>query len=221
MNTVSKNTNATIVTFAITQDMSPFDYLGKEQMFDLVDKKYEYNTRYSDFKKEKDSINTITKILNLLEVDKIWVTESGSLMDCHLKVDVVVKYNNRYIGFQVKSSQFGFTKYVEQWKGKKLKPFGYYSVEKKMYNAPGCVWCNSNSKPIELMLAISKWLNIPIKDEVKDTLIKYKQLRKLNVFSISNDIAQLMNLTIEEINTWVTLKIATFKDGKITYLNYK
>lgn len=207
-----------LATFGISERMYPFDYLQKEQLFELVDKEYRFQ-HYSKegLAKEKKSIEITTKIAHLLSVDEVWASEEGSKLDCHLKIDIILQQESRYIGFQVKGSERSYSKYLRQWQGRRLSPHGW-GTNTATYPAPGCIWVDQNTNKLELLLALSRWLKVSISEKTKNSLAKFRQLRHLKVTSINSDIAQLMSCGVDDYNVWATLELATICNGQIRYL---
>lgn len=201
------------MTYGITTAVKPLT-LSKKQLVNLVDKEYDYKNKF--YYKEEETITTVCSLLQLLDVDKVLVTESGSKLDCHLKVDVAVKQGNSYIGFQVKSSQAGYDKYADTYLNRRLSSQynGHYD-----YVAPGCIWLNRSTDKLRLLIAISEWLGIAISDNTKAAMRKYKQCKQLKVMTLSSDIATLLNVTIDVVNIWVMLGIAKCDNGNLTYLH--
>ena len=202
------------MTYGITTAVKPLT-LSKKQLVNLLDKEYDYKNKF--YYKEEETITTVCSLLQLLNVDKVLVTESGSKLDCHLKVDVAVKQGDRYIGFQVKSSQRNYDKYCDNYLNTRLASHGYGT--RCDYVAPGCIWLNRSTDKLRFLIETSKWLDIVISDNTKDVIRKYKQCKQLKVMTISSDIATLLNVTIDVVNIWVTLGIAKCNNGNLTYLH--
>ena len=202
------------MTYGITTAVKPLT-LSKKQLVDLVDKEYDYKNKF--YYKEEETITTVCSLLQLLDVDKVLVTESGSKLDCHLKIDVAVKQGNSYIGFQVKSSQRSYDKYCDNYLNTRLASHGYGTT--KDYQAPGCIWINRSTDTLRFLIEISKWLGIAIRDNTKDAIRKYKQCKKLKVMTLSSDIATLLNVNTTVVNVWVTLGIVKCDNGVISYLH--
>ena len=96
------------MTYGITTAVKPLT-LSKKQVTKYLDKiERSWVLEAKNVTKEQETITTICNLLQLLDVDNVLVTEFGSKLDCHLKVDVAIKQGDRYIGFQVKSSQSGY-----------------------------------------------------------------------------------------------------------------
>jgi hypothetical protein len=95
--------------YGITTAVKPL-ILSKKQIIDLVDEEFFFDDHRFDYK-EEITISILMPLLQLLDVDKVLLTQSGSKLDCNLKVDIAIKQGSKYIGFQVKSSKYGYDKY--------------------------------------------------------------------------------------------------------------
>jgi hypothetical protein len=196
------------MTYGITTTVKPLT-LSKKQITKYLDKiEHNWIVEAENANKEQETITTICNLLQLLDVDKVMVTESGSKLDCHLKIDVAVKKGDHYIGFQVKSSKCGYDRYISNYLTKNLD-YGNYNGQ-----APGCVWLNKDTDKLRLLVAISKWLDITINAETEQALLKYKQCKFHNI----KPEALKRIIDNRTINLWVMLGIAKYDNGMIGYL---
>ena len=113
-------------------------------------------------KKGKNTELYLVNILKLLELDEIYLVEDGAILDCIYKIDIAVKCRNQWLGFQVKAGEYGFNKH-------------------KKSSSVGVVQCTPDSESLKLLIELSKWLNVPIRNSVIEELRQWKQVKQLKV----------------------------------------
>jgi hypothetical protein len=121
------------------------------------------------------------------------VAEVGSKLDCHDKIDILIETDNDCVlGFQVKH---GF-KNAESFSTK--------------YNI-GVIWIEPNYNPLVLLLQLSKFLKLDIKDEVKQlyTLVKLHRNKLLP--------SKIVNLSKYQLDILTTLKLIQIRGRDIQF----
>jgi hypothetical protein len=107
----------------------------------------------------------------------------NSVLNTNLKIDVILKKGDLIKGFQAKSSYRNCINYLGKYEGRYLDP--YYCVFAKKYRvevaplssyeftAPGVTYLSIKGKGSSMskyLWELSKWLEIPIKEEYKQLL---------------------------------------------------
>jgi hypothetical protein len=106
----------------------------------------------------------LVNILKLLQLDEVYLVENYTILDSVYQVDIAVKRNDQWLGFQVKSSEYAF-----------------YQHRNK--SSVGVVQCTSDTESLKLLIELSKWLDVPIKDSVIEELRKWKQVKQMEIKS--------------------------------------
>lgn len=100
---------------------------------------------------------SLLALVSLLEVDKAYIAPCGSYADCKLKCDLIVEYQGARLGIQVKSSENAAKSHI----GKHPKV--------------GVFWKGEDN--LTALIQLSKWLKVPVKQEVKETVALWQKLR--------------------------------------------
>jgi hypothetical protein len=122
-----------------------------------------YNTKAAVDKGKKTELYLVN-ILKLLQLDEVYLVENYTILDSVYQVDIAVKRNDQWLGFQVKSSEYAF-----------------YQHRNK--SSVGIVQCTSDTESLKLLIELSKWLDVPIKDSVIEELRKWKQVKQMEIKS--------------------------------------
>jgi hypothetical protein len=123
--------------------------------------KFDKNTKASIDKGKKTELYLIN-ILKLLQLDEVYLVENYTILDCVYQVDIAVKRDDQWLGFQVKAGDYGFNKH-------------------KKSSSIGVVQCTPDSESLKLLIELSKWLNVPIRNSVIEELQKWKKVKQLKV----------------------------------------
>lgn len=126
----------------------------------------------------------VYELLLLLNAEEVFLPPSKvkgnknylSYLDTTLKVDVLMKIGNHYLGWQVKSSLALVDSHLEK---------GKVTFKGKAYPLPGLIVIdhkkNSNVNwKYKLLVSIAEQAGVPIKEEVVLAISKWKPLRKLD-----------------------------------------
>lgn len=130
------------------------------------------------------TLSTEKKVFNVckfLNADRVISTRLNSILNLHLKIDVVVIYQEKALCFQAKSSKDGAKKHQKVYEGKNLNPYhrGQLDCRKTLpkvadsYVAPGVAYLDvtkGNESLFSFLMAISKWLEIKPQEEYLDIL---------------------------------------------------
>jgi hypothetical protein len=119
------------------------------------------NTKSAVDKGKKTELYLIN-ILKLLQLDEVYLVENYTILDCVYQVDIVVKRDDQWLGFQVKSGQYAFNQHRNK-------------------SSVGVVQCTSETESLKLLIELSKWLDVPIRDSVIKQLRRWKQVKEMKV----------------------------------------
>lgn len=146
--------------------------------------KPDWNTKH-EIDKGKKTEKYLVAILKLLDLDEVYLIENYTILDCVYQVDIVVKRDNQWLGFQVKSGKCQFNQHRKN-------------------SSIGVVQCTSDADSYELLQELSKWFNVPIKadvnnqielwDKIKTMKIKSRTDRRFKLFPLDWKLLTLLKL---------------------------
>lgn len=210
---------STAASFGITTDIPPFDYLSLENKGYISSRNptlvenYDLTTPLEWKEREIKSTARVLSLLNLLDIDEAWLYNCGSIADTNLKLDIGFRVKDTLLGFQVKSSSCGLQTHIDKWRYVKLtRPDG--SIQ-GTYPIPGCVWCDENTDTYKLLVALTKWLSIPIGESTAKSLERLKLARK-SKFDMNG--LRLFRIDSNDIRIWSLLKFVSVNGNTINYL---
>lgn len=136
------------------------------------------------FSSGRPSLNTERKVFNVckfLNAERVVNTRLNSILNLHLKIDVVVIYQGKALCFQAKSSRSGAKDHQKKYGGKNLNPYYKAQLDSRnllpkvadSYIAPGVTYLDvtkGNESLFSFLMAISKWLEIKPQEEYLDIL---------------------------------------------------
>jgi len=163
---------------------------------DKVDKTIkDYFNKESALVKGEKTEKYLVTLLKLLDLQEVYVVPKYSILDCTYDIDIAVKRCDRWLGFQVKSSQYKFNRY-------------------KTTSSIGVVQCTSESESLKLLIELSKWLDAPIKSDVIEKLRQWKQVKSMQIKSRTDRRFKLFNLDWQLLTL---LKLVRFNGEVLVY----
>lgn len=208
-------------TFGISLDMLPLE-LNKTEVNLLLDDVTNY--QLEDSIGENASINKALQVIKLLDINRVYLFPHNSRGDSFLKLDLLVKTKSRYLGIQLKSNLNHFNLYVKEYHNKVISPYAREGNEvrkkglKSKYLAPGCIWCNNKSNSSEMLVQLSKWLNVPVSLKTSDSYKKFKMLKAASVKELDDFTTKTFRITADDIYIWSILGKARINGRELQYL---
>lgn len=154
-----------------------------------------YSSTESELSKGKKTEDFVIALLNLLNLDGVYHVERYTILDCIYQVDILVKKDDEWLGFQVKSGQYNFNKHRKN-------------------STVGVILCTQESESLKLLLALSEWLNVSIKDSVIDELHKWRQVKQMEIKTRTDRRLKLFNLDWKLLTL---LKLVKFNGEVLVY----
>lgn len=156
--------------------------------------KVDNNTKAAVDKGKKTELYLIN-ILKLLKLDEVYLVENYTILDCVYQVDIAVKKNDQWLGFQVKSGEYAFNKHRNK-------------------SSVGVVQCTSDTESLKLLIELSQWLDVPIKDSVIEELRQWKQVKSMQIKLRTDRRFKLFNLNWKLLTL---LKLVKFNGEVLVY----
>ena len=184
------------MTFAIAN--KPYE-LTLDHLINGLDKikqrsQPDWNTKHEIDKGKKTELYLVA-ILNLLDLDEVYLVENYTILDCVYQVDIAVKKNKQWLGFQVKAGTYGFNQHRNN-------------------SSVGVVQCTSDAHSLKLLIELSQWLDVPIRDSVIEKLRQWKQVKEMKVKLRSDRRFKLFNLDWKLLTL---LKLVKFNGEVLVY----
>ena len=155
----------------------------------------DYGTKQHEIDKGKKTEKYLVAILKLLDLDEVYLVENYTILDCVYQVDIAVKRDKQWLGFQVKSGTYSFNQHRNK-------------------SSVGVVQCTSETESLKLLIELSKWLDVPIKDSVIEKLHQWKQVKSMQIKSRTDRRFKLFSLDWKLLTL---LKLVKFNGEVLVY----
>ena len=154
----------------------------------------DYGTKH-EIDKGKKTEKYLVAILKLLDLDEVYLVENYTILDCVYQVDIAVKRDKQWLGFQVVAGLFNFNQHTKN-------------------SSVGIVQCTSDTESLKLLIELSKWLDVPIRDSVIEKLHQWKQVKKMKIKSRTDRRFKLFSLDWKLLTL---LKLVKFNGEVLVY----